>query len=432
MNNIDFAEIRAEIDQQMTPPLPIEEINRNARRRNRKQVVMSGVAAVAVIAVGAGAAQVLTHRENPAVPLVGAPYDQPFPAGTRALKTVPVSDQISYALSQLPGDKGKLLWSTTKDGGRTWATREMPAVGTWDATAKTYFMEPPLVLTENTVVVDSLISHDGGTTWVKRAPFGASVSTLPDDWRFLPYMSFMSEIGRNSEKIQNGPTQVIKPSVVVMNPQDGSLHKFTSAPENCQPAYASQPLDGSIWLACNGGAVVSRDRGASWKAFHVLPEDADKGTTFPARDAGPIVSMDSADGRTGFLISRPATANAKSTIYRTADGGESWQKIRTVEEKPPVQNGELVNVTALADGSFLSGGGTTNTLPVVRSTDNGFTYKPLSAPFPTESPQRNALGTYYTFHWEDVSSPKNMNLMSQDGIHWTQVPVPPGLKAPEL
>ncbi|WP_163509348.1 sialidase family protein [Fodinicola acaciae] len=426
MNDLDFANVRAEIDQRMAPPMPIEEIARNARRRNRTQAAVGAAAVVAVIALVSSGAYALTHNENKHDPLTGPEYDQPFPAGSRALQTAPVDNTISYALIQAQAGSGKLLLARTSDGGQTWTTHGLPITVPTDPTTGVATLQMSLlVLDQDTIVVESLISHDGGSSWTQRPDFGAPVEKVPDGWVVLS--------ANQIPQVAREHSNTTEPVPIVINPADGGMHGMSSAPKNCYTTYTGQPADGSIWLECRGGTVVSHDRGVTWVPFHVLPQDAGKGTDFTEMsDTEPLVSVDSDDGRNGYAVGITVGPKGKSMLFHTADGGATWQKATAVARMIPAQNGELSNALALADGSFLTGGGTTNTLPLARSTDNGKTFTPLAAPCPTELPVRTATGTYVSFRWSDVGSPKNIWMVSQDGISWKQVPTPPGVQAPTI
>lgn len=439
MPEIDFAELRDEIDSQLRPPMPIADITRRARRRNgTRAATIVLTAAVAVVVVTVGTVNLTGNRERqPTLPPAGvttptlSPMPTPssgkfvktgpiapparsstFPAGSQATFTAAANQQISYAVTRLPGTAAKYAWSRTVDGGRSWVTHDLPSQAQLPGTNATAG-GGPTVLDETTVTVGQLITHDGGTTWSLRPAGGAPVRTLPARW------------------VLAGPS--VDGPILAIDPADGGVHTFTGAPKNCSASYSGQPTDGSIWLTCAGGLVVSHDRGASWKAFHALPEDANKGTSFTGlTDHEPLVWADSADGQHGYAIADSTLPVRQQVVFRTDNGGTSWQKIRTVQGGVPTMDGGLTGLCVLPDGSFLTGGVTANIKPLVRSTDGGATFTPLAPVFPTETPSRTALGTYFTFHWEDVSSPKNVFVVSDDGVHWSPVPVPPGVKPPEI
>ncbi|WP_163572631.1 sialidase family protein [Fodinicola feengrottensis] len=431
MPDIDFAEVRDEIDSQLSPPLPIADITHRAHRRNRARAAVTVLTVgVAVAAVTVGAIQLTADRErSPVVPPAGVTDPTPpsgkagpitppvrsstFPAGSQATFTAAVNQKISYAITRLPGIAVTFAWSRTVDGGLTWVSHDLPTLA---QPVGTPFTSGPQVLDLTTVIAGQLISHDGGTSWTRRPASGVA-RERPAGW-----LGAVRAGCRRTDRRY-------RPSGRCIAHLHGCAEKLLAA----VLGRTDRRFD-SIWLGCPGGLVVSHNRGASWKAFHVLPADANKGTTFTGLTGDqPIVWVDSADGQRGYAIADGGAPGARQqTIFRTDNGGTSWQKIRVVQGNVPTMDGGLTGLSVLPDGSFLNGGVTANIKPLVRSSDDGATYQPLAPVFPTEDPVRTPLGTFVSFHWEDVGSPKNIYVVSDDGIHWSPIPVPTGVKPPQF
>jgi photosystem II stability/assembly factor-like uncharacterized protein len=423
MDNVDFAEGRAEILRELAPPLPIADITTRARRRTKTRAMLSVTAAVAVLAGSIVGLQTISPKHGQAAaaagPLVATPYEGPLPAGSKSITAAAVNEKQTYALGSLPGKGAGFFWSRTTDGGQTWTTVKLPK----QLDELTTNSEPRanlFVLDSDTVVLRNLITHDGGATWAQRPAAGEPVKSVPAGWRFVPGFSFFY-LGKEGPSISepvggepNAP-RGMKAMLATIDPKDGQLHKVSGVPENCGvPDASGEASDSSFWLTCAGAVAVSHDRGESWKK-----------ASLPGVPADTPLWADSADGKRGYAVASSRSSGTTYPLYGTTDGGTTWQLLRQV----PLLSG----LTMLPDGSYVCGGDTATTAPLKRTTDSGASFQPLqSTVFPTANPARTVTGSYVSFHWESVGSPHNKYLVSDDGLHWAVVPAPPGATAPEL
>ena len=192
------------------------------------------------------------------------------------------------------------------------------------------------------------------------------------------------------------------------------------------------------------GIFFSPDAGATWKHMGL-------------RDAGQIsnISIDPRDPNTVFVavLGHVWGPNADRGIFRTTDGGKTWQKVLFIDEDTGASS--LVmdpgNPMVLFAGMWrvrrypwaLDSGGTSG--GVFRSTDGGNTWKKLTEGLPTEATGRiglgaapsnprhiyalveNRKGTLYDTndlgdHWRMVSN--NHNLAAR-GFYFSELEVAP-------
>jgi photosystem II stability/assembly factor-like uncharacterized protein len=111
----------------------------------------------------------------------------------------------------------------------------------------------------------------------------------------------------------NGETwQEISPDLTARNPSE----KGTGVIQTIAP---SVPQTGMIWVGSSGGVVqITRDNGANWT--NVTPAE------LPARADVTLIEASSTDANTAYLIAS-VPADSHPYIFRTRDGGKTWQKI---------------------------------------------------------------------------------------------------------
>ena len=111
----------------------------------------------------------------------------------------------------------------------------------------------------------------------------------------------------------NGETwKEISPDLTAKNRTDAATGVIqTIAPSRAQA--------GEIWVGSSGGIVqLTRDNGATW--LNVTPAD------LPARADVTLIEPSAIDGDIAYLIAS-VPADLHPYIFRTRDGGKSWQKI---------------------------------------------------------------------------------------------------------
>jgi len=111
----------------------------------------------------------------------------------------------------------------------------------------------------------------------------------------------------------NGETwKEISPDLTAKNPAETSTGVI-------QTIVPSRAQAGEIWVGSSGGVVqLTRDNGATW--INVTPAD------LPVRADVTLIEASSADANTAYLIAS-VPADLHPYIFRTRDGGKSWQKI---------------------------------------------------------------------------------------------------------
>jgi photosystem II stability/assembly factor-like uncharacterized protein len=111
----------------------------------------------------------------------------------------------------------------------------------------------------------------------------------------------------------NGETwKEISPDLTAKNPAESSTGVIqTIAPSRAQAS--------EIWVGSSGGIVqLTRDNGATW--INVTPAD------LPARADVPLIEASATDANAAYLIAS-VPADLHPYLFRTRDGGKSWQKI---------------------------------------------------------------------------------------------------------
>lgn len=163
----------------------------------------------------------------------------------------------------------------------------------------------------------------------------------------------------------NGETwQEISPDLTIKNPSEkGTGFIQTIAPSIPQP--------GLIWVGSSGGVVqLTRDNGATWT--DATPAD------LPARLDVTLIEASATDANTAYLIGS-VPADSHPYIFRTRDGGKTWQKI--VNGLP--ENSIARSVREDPQRKGLIYGGTETGVYV--SFDNGDHWQSLQLNLPTTS-----------------------------------------------
>lgn len=163
----------------------------------------------------------------------------------------------------------------------------------------------------------------------------------------------------------NGETwQEISPDLTAKNPAE----KGTGVIQTIAPSVLQT---GMIWVGSSGGVVqLTRDNGATWT--NVTPAE------LPARADVTLIEASSTDANTAYLIGS-VPADSHPYIFRTRDGGKTWQKI--VNGLPDNAIARTVREDSQRKG-LLYGGTETG---VYVSFDSGDRWQSLQLNLPTTS-----------------------------------------------
>ena len=265
---------------------------------------------------------------------------------------------------RLPGALGG-----TDDRGRTWRTGRLPVPD--DAMVDLRAVGPRTLVAwyvsrsaPSSRYAAWIASTDGGATW--REVVVRKVATLPAGWRVL--------------ERKPGPSDE---PLLAVDPATGDIGQLTTRSTLQQSGYvAGLPASAGLWVSgrtgsrtgdggritWTGSAVeVSRDGGRTWRR-HVF----DAPLTASDDDFG-AAALASSDGRTLYAVGRVA---GRLVIYRSADGGLSWQRTpgtATVGER-------TIRAAVRPDGVLVVQAGLTAAeRPLMfASTDGGRTLRPTT------------------------------------------------------
>jgi photosystem II stability/assembly factor-like uncharacterized protein len=392
MNQLNFTEARDDLDERMVQPEFSAIAATAAQRltRGRTGVVAGVVATVGVIVASFAVAQVATA---PADNLLGA---------NRVCWTQPVSTQVTYLV--LRGGECRygdhLVLARTADAGHTWQTYPVPA-----RPGANRDRLPNVVLDENTVVVGGLLTRDGGQTWRPlRQALDTPVDAVPTGWVVMPVSDYLFSHDQR---------------LAAVDPVSGRIHLLAHQPAT-SAGGVTQASDGSLWISPRWPReplAVSHDSGRNWTTFGP-----------PVAKSDPWMWVTSLDGRVGYAVVSDIDGSGQQTaIYRTGDGGQSWQQWSTPQVKA------LNRLQLLADGTLagLSSYQGINGAQLVVSKDQGrtFTLPNPSAHF--SSLGRPFPGLYVADGVQGTGSPSGTQfstLLSADGVTYTLLPFPRGVR----
>ncbi|GAA1705797.1 hypothetical protein GCM10009765_63990 [Fodinicola feengrottensis] len=364
---------------------------RGARRRWRSWAAIVGGVTALVAVLATSVVAVSTADRTPHVTQV---LQRP---PTRYVYETSVIDANTVVVKVGFQNKRTTAWSYTVDGGRTWRQSSMPAWFQPDANGIT-----ALGIDSRTFVLGNTITHDAGVRWERRpSDSGAALSALPPKWPLLSYSTVVSGGHSNTS------------FVGTIDPATGQLHPLTGVPADCgDPGDAPLP-DGSLWLSCANGFVISHDRGASWEAHRfgkTLTQTAQVGTY---------------DGRTFYAVHALAPVDKAKTMYGpkgrgelyvSKDTGRTWQPVRPLDDV-------ISGIVVLPDNSFVLWGNN----GLRRTTDLGQTFHQLSiAGTPGQASTLRRAGSSLYVASGFVTS-ISAEFMSTDGLHYRPVPHPPGV-----
>lgn len=354
---------------------------RARRRRTRNRIAAVGLLMVAVAAPGLAAT-------------VGRQPDPP-PARPAATHLAYWDGQVTVGY-RADHDSCEFEFTRSDDGGATWSAPAGPDTRAYclrDVDGSVVSRTQVHVLTPDVYLVGvgatDHVSTDAGRTWSDTTATALTVAAFPP-WA-VPVNCLT-------------PCPDLRPPVAV-DPVAGRLYRLADPPTEMGLVYVT--ADGVIWTA--GGAAdgdgtalaVSTDRGATWQVTTGLAGVVDG---LAARDANEAFVLTSAFG---------GDATARSTLWRTADGGQGWHDQPT--SLPTVTAGAL---TIGDRGQLLVGHHGTHDILTWTSTDDGVTFT-AGTPTPPGS-----IGALPGRMWTSGGGLPTPGQVTVDGTVWQSVPLP--------
>jgi hypothetical protein len=318
------------------------------------------------------------------------------------------------------------------NGGRTWTVRQADfGNGQLD-------MPAPGVLLQTTEVDNQnydgsagsgpkswwhdRISTDGGRTWRDVQAASKALAAVPTG-------GWLEDLCAVDQPCQ----------VVAFDPATARSAPLASQPPLDLDQVADVPTSAGYWVdgSERGGShlpavAVSRDRGETW-SVHTFSSGA-AGSSDSLAYAS--VKSYSVDGRVGYAIVSPQSRTtitgpsptsappAKHLVYRTTDGGKTWQHVDPGQTLPSNESDPATFIAA--DGTHVV---LVKQTPQrwYASNDNGNSYHPVNLPGLSDNLTQSGLramvlvtapGVYLAF--DDTYLYR-----SADGFHWTRTSVQP-------
>jgi hypothetical protein len=244
----------------------------------------------------------------------------------------------------------------------------------------------------------SFFSADAGRTWTKvPAADGSAVPAIPDG---------------GALQTSCIPPDGCHPELIATDPGSGRMANLATAPPLTDPVPASGwPVGGGWWAYGKDPATgrwalaVSRDAGRGW-SVGVLPGLADNPSSISVTARGSVIYATAA-GR------HPNAGNALLGIFRSTDGGHSWEMTSPAsgDWEPRTIAGIPV---AAADGRLLVA---SQTGAVFASTDGGKTFALDRGAVFAGNVRWTRAG--YLAATSAIDSGRYM--LSADGVHWKEI-----------
>jgi len=405
--------LRENLRDSVEPPGLRDVADRATRRRVRNRMMIA--AAVAVVAVSV------------AVPLLRGPLgpDDYVPPATNLPKYLPTTPFIStldfadarhgFAIRQTCPEghtdscRGELL--ATSDG-RTWREVRVPQMGSWKLNVNL------IVLGPSEIVVDHpkpgrngswtrLHSTDGGRTWreVDVTPSAlSSIDHIPAGAQLIPWCA--SYLGTTDQCAEAGLGVVVPGTAVTA--------RLTVLPP-LKKANQAMRANGRWWVAgrdpqTDRWTAASSTDGRTWTAGDLLTDDDTIGGWAFATT-----------GSTSYAAAVGLQDAGLRGLYRSTDGGQSWQLIeRAAGAKPTTILGRMVAtpdgllITSSREGELID----TSNPETYRSSDGGRTFERVSARFPGYL-DRDTTAGYLAF-----DSDRQRSAFSADGVKWRELSLP--------
>jgi hypothetical protein len=393
---------------------------RRVRNRVVSAVVAGGTAAVvAVVALLVTADGRDRAAPTPAVsqatpsPSASAPTNvgQPYSVDGRMEQVVATDADHLYAVqlrcTTADEDSCASVLYGSDDAGKTWTERKRGIASGLQALA------PGVLGAFVTTSVSSVayrISTDGGRTWKDSKPASGTIQAVPaGGWPTCV------EEQRDSGRC----------TVYGVNPQTGAQRKLASQPSTIRlREFNRTPPGTGLWATgyvpqtYQTAIAFSHDNGRTWST-HVFGKDE---PDYPNGINNQQVGIATLDGITVYAVVTAVRNDGKNRllVYRSGDGGLTWQRGDPGHEPPWQQHGEyayvaadgtLVVQTVIADPAEWYTGTTAFTKPApttgLEHVDDMGQPVLLTAP-----------GVYTAFDRTHLYT-------SPDGLHWTRLSVRP-------
>ncbi|WP_327000128.1 glycoside hydrolase [Dactylosporangium sp. NBC_01737] len=421
-----MSSLRERFDDAVASPTPPnlaggEEVYATAWRRRRvRNRVVSAVVAGCTAAVVAAVAMLVTSgghdrgmptpAENGSVPATG--NERPYYSDGLVEEAVATDLNHLYALqlrctSTDPGSCGRVLYGS-EDGGRTWTQRKPGSPYQLRVLAPGVL--GGLSMTSPTSAV-ARYSSDGGRTWKDTELASGTIAAVPPGgWP-------------TCREGNDGTTEC---AVHGVDAQTGAETKLATQPPVILPTGLEQtPANTGLWVSGyvpqsnRTGVSVSRDGGLTWSTYVFGKDEAD----YPQGINNQQVRIATVDGITAHAVVSVVTDNGQNRllVYRTGDGGLTWQRTDPRGTLPWLQHGDSSFVAA--DGTHVVQAVVSNPADWYAGTTGAYT-KPapvtgLDGVDDMRQPvQTVAAGAYLLFDRSAV-------YVSPDGLHWTRHPVQP-------
>ncbi|WP_238016987.1 sialidase family protein [Dactylosporangium sp. AC04546] len=400
-----------------------DEVYATAWRRRRARIRVAAAAGAGLtalaVAVALGVAGGGPNRGSPA-PAASDPTASPAtsPSGQPILPTdgtveeavATDVDHLYAILRRCPSDDPatcvRVLYGSD-DGGRTWTERKRD-----NPSMLTVLAPGVLGATFTSKDVSTWrFSTDGGRNWTDLRQSTGTVPAVPNGGWAACY---------------EDNSGVARCAVYAVDGRTGTAKMLARQPPTIIPTGITTARAGTrLWVAGlvlprNRPAVsISSDDGRTWSTRVLGQDEAD----YPQDINNQSVSVATADGTTAYAVVTIVVNNGQNRllVYRTTDGGQTWQRADPAGTLPWVQHGEASFVTA--DGTLVVQtvvdnpaewyAGTTGTYSKPAPVTGLETATGLAHPVRNDAP-----GVYLLVDRAAVYT-------SPDGLHWTRHPVSP-------